>query len=88
MPHYNNETNTITLTADPRGNYVTWTGGKKQIRFALKHAGYKVVDNFRSRKENKNEFSIMVHKDGIAYRATAARKPGAPLIFTPNPLTY
>jgi len=87
LPNINHETGTITLAADPRGNYVTWASGKKQIRFALKHAGYK-AQTFRMRKENKNEFCIIAHKDGIAYRVTAARKPNAALVFTPNPLTH
>lgn len=80
--------NQITLQADPRGNYVTWANGKRQVRAALKANGYKVVGLFRTRKENKNEFSILAHKDGHAYRVTAARKPNAALVFTPNPLTH
>ena len=79
---------TLRLSPDPRGNYVTWAGGKKQIRFALKHAGYKPVGTFRPRKENKNEFSIIAHKDGWAYIVTAARKPNAPIAITPNPLSH
>ena len=35
--------NQITLQADPRGNYVTWANGKKQVRAALKANGYKAV---------------------------------------------
>ena len=79
---------TITLQADPRGNYVTWANGKKQVRAALKANGYKAVGLFRARKENKNEFSILAHKDGHAFRVTVARKPNAPFVFTPNPLTH
>ena len=79
---------TITLQADPRGNYVTWANGKRQVRSLLKAHGYKAVGTFRMRKENKNEFSIMAHKEGKAYRVTAARKPDAPLVFTLNPLTH
>ena len=79
---------TITLSPDPRGNYVTWANGKKQVRAALKAHGYRAVGTFRMRKENKNEFSILAHKDGKAYRVTVARKPNAPLVFTPNPLTH
>ena len=79
---------TLTLTPDPRGNYVTWANGKKQVRAALKASGYKAVGLFRARKENKNEFSILAHKGGHAYRVTAARKPNAALVFTPNPLTH
>lgn len=84
-----NETNTtITLTHDARGNYVTWAQGKKQVRTLLKANGYKAVGTFRPRKENKNEFSILAHRDGQAFRVTAARKPNAALVFTPNPLTH
>ena len=79
---------TLTLSPDPRGNYVTWANGKKQVRAALKASGYEAVGLFRARKENKNEFSILAHKDGHAYRVTAARKPNAALVFTPNPLTH
>ena len=84
----NKVTDLLTLQADPRGNYVTWANGKKQIRFALKMNGYKPVGLFRARKENKNEFSIIAHKDGWAYIVTAARKPNAPIAITPNPLTH
>ena len=87
MSHDANNT-TITLAPDPRGNYVTWAQGKKQVRALLKANGYKAVGLFRMRKENKNEFSILAHKDGKAYRVTVARKPNAPLVFTPNPLTH
>ena len=67
----------FTLTPDPRGNYVTWKSGKSQIRFALKHAGYK-AKTFRPRRENKNEFSIMVtDKHGNAHHVLCDRKPGA-----------
>ena len=75
LPTYNNEAGTISLTADPRGNYVTWASGKKQIRFALKHAGYK-AQTFRMRRENKNEFSIMAtDKHGNLYHVKCDRKP-------------
>ena len=50
---------TITLTPDPRGNYVTWAQGKKQVRAALRANGYKAVGLFRARKVNKNEFHII-----------------------------
>ena len=79
---------TLTLAPDPRGNYVTWAQGKKQVRALLKTNGYKAVGLFRMRKENKNEFAILAHKDGQAFRVTAARKPNAALVFTPNPLTH
>ena len=81
-------TPTLTLSPDARGNYVTWAKGKRQVRNLLTHAGYKAVGLFRARKENKNEFSILAHKDGLAYRVTAPRIPGAALVFTPNPLTH
>ena len=79
---------TLTLTPDTRGNYVTWAQGKKQVRALLKSNGYRAVGLFRPRKENKNEFSILAHKGGLAFRVTAARKPNAALVFTPNPLTH
>ena len=82
------KTPTLTLSPDARGNYVTWAKGKRQVRGLLSKAGYKAVGLFRARKENKNEFSIMAHKDGISYRVTVSRIPGAELYFTPNPLTY
>ena len=86
MSHDTNPT--LTLSPDPRGNYVTWKQGKRQVRGLITLAGYKAVGLFRPRKENKNEFSILAHKDGIAYRVTASRIPGAALEFTPNPLTH
>ena len=69
---------TITLTPDPRGNYVTWSNGKRQIRAALKSIGWTAVGLFRPRKENKNEFSIMA-KDpmGNLHNIRCARKPNA-----------
>ena len=69
---------TLTLTPDPRGNYVTWAQGKKQVRAALKSIGWTAVGLFRPRKENKNEFSIMA-KDpmGNLHNIRCARKPGA-----------
>lgn len=82
LPTYNQEAGTISLTADPRGNYVTWASGKKQIRFALKHAGYK-AQTFRMRRENKNEFSIMAtDKRGNLYHVKCDRKPGAIINIT------
>ena len=82
LPNINHETNVITLTPDPRGNYVTWASGKKQIRFALKHAGYK-AQTFRMRKENKNEFSIMAtDKNGNLFHVKCDRKPGAQVMIT------
>ena len=77
-PNINLDTNTITLAADPRGNYVTWAAGKKQIRWALKHIGWKAVGLFRARKENKNEFSIMAtDPNGNLHHIKCARKPNA-----------
>ena len=70
--------NQITLQADPRGNYVTWANGKRQIRTALKSIGWKAVGLFRARKENKNEFSIMAQDPrGNMHHIRCARKPGA-----------
>ena len=70
--------NTITLQADPRGNYVTWSNGKRQIRAALKSIGWSAVGLFRARKLNKNEFSIQARDpQGNLHLITAARKPGA-----------
>ena len=70
--------NQITLQADPRGNYVTWANGKRQIRTALKSIGWKAVGLFRARKENKNEFSIMAQDpQGNMHHIRCARKPGA-----------
>ena len=81
-------TPTLILSPDARGNYVTWAKGKHQVRNLLTQAGYKAVGLFRARKENKNEFSIIAHKDGLAYRVTAPRIPGGELYFTLNPLTH
>ena len=77
MSHNENNA-TITLSPDPRGNYVTWANGKRQIRAALKSIGWTAVGLFRPRKENKNEFSIMA-KDpmGNLHSIICARKPGA-----------
>ena len=77
-PNIDTHANTITLAPDPRGNYVTWASGKKQIRWALKHIGWTAVGLFRPRKENKNEFSIMA-KDpkGNLHHIKCARKPHA-----------
>ena len=70
--------NQITLQADPRGNYVTWANGKRQVRAALKSIGWKAVGLFRARKENKNEFSIMAQDpQGNMHHIRCARKPGA-----------
>ena len=70
--------NTLTLTPDPRGNYVTWANGKKQVRAALKSIGWKAVGLFRPRKVNKNEFSIMAQDpQGNMHHIRCARKPGA-----------
>ena len=68
----------MSLTPDPRGNYVTWANGKKQVRAALKSIGWTAVGLFRARKENKNEFSIMA-KDpqGNLHHVLCERKPGA-----------
>ena len=84
----NETTPTLILSPDARGNYVTWAKGKRQVRGLLTQASFKAVGFFRARKENKNEFSIMAQKEGIAYRVTVSRIPGAELYFTPNPLTY
>ena len=69
---------TITLKPDPRGNYVTWANGKRQIRASLKAIGWRAMGTFRPRKENKNEFSIRA-KDpqGNMYWIKAPRKPNA-----------
>lgn len=68
----------ITLQADPRGNYVTWANGKKQVRAALKSIGWKAVGLFRARKINKNVFQIMAHDpQGNLHLVEAQRKPGA-----------
>ena len=84
----NETTPTLILSPDARGNYVTWAKGKRQVRALLVQAGYKAVGLFRPRKENKNEFSILAHKGGYAFRVTASRIPGAELYFTPNTLTH
>ena len=72
----------ITLTPDPRGNYVTWANGKKQVRAALKANGYKAVGLFRARKENKNEFHIVCVRNNQTFACTVQRKPGATFNFT------
>ena len=68
----------FSLTPDPRGNYVTWTNGKRQIRAALKSIGWRAMGTFRPRKANKNEFSIRA-KDpqGNMFHIKCARKPNA-----------
>ena len=72
---------TITLAPDPRGNYVTWANGKKQIRTGLKLSSFTPVGLFRARKENKNEFSIMARDPhGNMYHVLCARKPGATIL--------
>ena len=69
---------TLTLSPDPRGNYVTWANGKKQVRAALKSIGWKPVGLFRPRKANKNEFSIMAtDPQGNLHHILCDRKPGA-----------
>ena len=75
---HNDKNATITLVPDPRGDYVTWANGKRQIRAALKSIGWTAVGLFRPRKENKNEFSIMA-KDpmGNLHHIKCARKPHA-----------
>ena len=73
---------TITLQADPRGNYVTWANGKKQVRAALKAHGYKAVGLFRARKANKNEFHIVCVRQNQTFACTVQRKPGATFNFT------
>ena len=73
---------TITLDADPRGNYVTWKEGKRQMRKKLSAAGYRVHGHFRMRKEARNEFQCIVVKDNKTYRANAQRTPGALISLT------
>tara|TARA_A200000159_G_scaffold160775_2_gene181465 strand:- start:818 stop:1075 length:258 start_codon:yes stop_codon:yes gene_type:complete len=72
----------LILSPDPRGNYVTWAKGKRQVRDLLNAAGYKAVGLFRPRKQNKNEFSILASRDGVTYQVTASRIPGAELYFS------
>ena len=80
-----NKTNLpMVLSPDSRGNYVTWSKGKRQIRGLLTQNGYKTLGLFRARKINKNEFSIQASKEGIVYDVTAARLPGIALEFTLN----
>ena len=81
-------TPTLTLSPDARGNYVTWSKGKRQIRGLLTGAGFKTIGLFRPRKESKNEFSILASKGGKTWRVTATRSPGAALDFVYNPITY
>ena len=78
----------LILSPDARGNYVTWAKGKRQVRGLLTQAGFKPVGLFRSRKENKNEFSILASKGGKTWRVTATRAPGVALDFIINPLTH
>ena len=73
---------TITLTPDPRGNYVTWAQGKKQVRAALRANGYKAVGLFRARKVNKNEFHIICVRENQTFACTVQRKPNATFTFT------
>ena len=71
----------MSLTPDPRGNYVTWANGKKQVRALLKTVNWKAVGLFRMRKENKNEFWIQARDaQGILHIVTCARTPGAVLM--------
>ena len=80
-PIINDNFETITLAADPRGNYVTWAIGKKQVRAHLKGIGWTAVGLFRPRKVNKNEFSIQAKdRQGLLHLVTCARKPGATLM--------
>ena len=82
-PLVNNNFQICTLAPDPRGNYVTWSNGKRQVRAALKASSFQAIGLFRARKENKNEFSISARSvDGILYTVTAARKPGATITLT------
>ena len=68
----------LTLSPDPRGNYVTWKDGKRQVRAAIKSIGWKAVGTFRPRKANKNEFSIMAtDPQGNMHSIKCDRKPGA-----------
>ena len=84
----NDKTPTLILSPDARGNYVTWAKGKRQVRALLTAAGYKPTGLFRTRKENKNEFSILAKKNDRTFRVTAPRIPGGELYFTANPLTH
>ena len=74
--------NQITLQSDPRGNYVTWANGKRQVRAALKAHGYKAVGTFRPRKVDKNEFHIYCTRGDNSYACTVQRKPNATFTFT------
>ena len=77
-PLINFDFETITLQVDPRGNYVTWAGGKKQIRAALKTVNWTAVSSFRPRKENKEEFSIQARNaKGTLHVVTCDCEPGA-----------
>ena len=69
-----------TLAKSPNGNWVTFKEGKRAIRTVLREGGFKGVKTFRPRSANRAEFRIEV--DGGV--VTAARKPDAPIIFTPT----
>ena len=73
---------TLTLSPDPRGNYVTWKEGKRQIRTKLRKAGYSVPGHFRMRREDKNTFQCIAVYENRTYLVNAARKPNAPFTFT------
>ena len=75
-------THTLQLSPDPRGNYVTWKEGKRQIRNKLKAAGFRIHGHFRMRKEARNEFQCIAVKDNKTYQVNAQRTPGALINLT------
>ena len=82
----NNYHSSLTLVADERGDYVTWTKGKRQVRATLKALGWTAVGLFRARKENKNEFAIRARdKHGVLHSVRCERKPGATITVKPLP---
>ena len=86
MSNPNSIEDLFTLTPDPRGDYVTWSQGKKQIRSALRIAGWKAVGTFRPRKVARNTFEIKAtDPQGNLHTINAERKPGA--LITRNLIT-
>ena len=75
-------TPSLQLSPDPRGNYVTWKEGKRQIRNKLKAAGFRIHGHFRMRKEARNEFQCIAVKDNKTFKVNADRKPNATFTFT------
>ena len=74
-----------TLTSSPDGPWVTFKQGKVEIRKVLRKAGFSRVSTFRPRSQNRQQFRIEVElEDRTPGVVTAARKPGADIIFTPN----